>query len=82
LIGLAIVVVVIGAILNYAVTVTTTGFNVNSIGVILLVVGICAVVIGGATFALGANRRSTTRESVQNTPGGSERVVEQHDVMT
>jgi hypothetical protein len=33
-------------------------------------------------FALGANRRSTTRESVQNTPGGSERVVEQHDVMT
>jgi hypothetical protein len=82
LIGLAIVVVVIGAILNYAVTVTTTGFNVNSIGVILLVVGICAVVIGGATFALGANRRSTTRESVQNTPGSSERVVEHHDVMT
>ena len=40
------------------------------------------VVIGGATFALGASRRSTTRESVQNTPGGSERVVEQHDVMT
>jgi uncharacterized protein DUF6458 len=82
LIGLGIVLVVIGAILKFAVTVTTTGFNVNGVGVILLVVGICSVVIGGAMFALGANRRTTTRESVQNTPGGSERLVEQHDVMT
>jgi len=46
-----------------------------------LVAGICGVVIGGAIFALGANRRTTTRESVQYTPGGSERVVEHHDVM-
>jgi hypothetical protein len=52
--------------------------------VVAIIVGIAGVVmvIGGAAFALGANRRSTTRESVQNTPGGSERVVEQHDVMT
>ena len=82
MIGLGIVLVVIGAILKYAVTVTTTGFNVNTTGVFLLVVGICAGVIGGAMFALGANRRSTTRERVQNTPGGSERLVEHHDVMT
>jgi hypothetical protein len=82
LIGLGIVLVVIGAILKFAVTVTTTGFNVNTIGVILLLVGIGSVVIGGAMFAVGANRRTTTRESVQNTPGGSERVVVHHDVIT
>jgi membrane-bound ClpP family serine protease len=81
LIGLGIVLVVIGAILKFAVTVTTTGFNVNAVGVILLVVGICSVVMGGTMFALSTNRRTTTRESVQYTPGGSERVVEHHDVM-
>jgi hypothetical protein len=81
LIGLGIVLVVIGAVLKFAVTVTTTGFNINAVGVILLIVGICSVLIGGSIFAMGSNRRTTTRESVQYTPGGRERVVEQHDVM-
>ena len=80
LIGLGIVLVVIGAVLKFAVTVTTTGFNVNAVGVILLVVGICSVVIGGAIFAMSTNRHTTTRESVQRTPGGSERVVEHRNV--
>ena len=75
LITLGIVLVVIGAVLKFAVTVSTTGFNVNTVGVILLVVGICSVVIGVAMFAVGANRSSTTRESVQNTPSGSEHIV-------
>jgi membrane-bound ClpP family serine protease len=81
LIGLGIVLVVIGAILKYAVTVTTTGFNINAVGVILLVAGICSVVLGSVMFAVGASRKTTTRESVQYTPSGSERVVEHHDVM-
>jgi hypothetical protein len=81
LIGLGIVMVVIGAVLRYAVTVTTTGFNMNAVGVILLVVGICSVLIGAATFAAGSSRRATTRESIQYTPGGRERVVEQRDVL-
>jgi len=81
LIGLGIVLVVAGAVLKFAVTVATTGFNLNTIGVILLVVGICSVVISGAVFAVGANQHTTTRESVHNTPTGSERVLERHDVM-
>ena len=81
LIGLGIVLVVVGAILKFAVTVTTTGFNINAVGVILLVVGIVSVLIGGTIFAMGANRHTTTRESVHNTPSGSERVLEQHEVM-
>jgi hypothetical protein len=57
LIGLGIVLVVIGAVLKYAVTITTMGFDVNAVGVILLVVGICTLIKGGAIFALGTNRR-------------------------
>ncbi len=81
LIGLGIVLAVIGAILDWAVTVTTTGFNINSIGVILLVVGICSIVIGGAVFLAGSTRRETTRESVQYTPNGRERTVEHRDLV-
>jgi beta-lactamase regulating signal transducer with metallopeptidase domain len=75
------VMVVIGAILKYAVTVTTTGFNINTVGVILFIVGICSVLIGVAAFAAGSSRRAVTRESVQYTPGGRERIVEQRDVL-
>lgn len=79
LIGLGIVLVVIGAVLKYAVTVTTTGFNVNTVGIILLVVGIVSVVIGAAVFFAGSNRNSSTRESVQYTPNGQERILEHRD---
>jgi beta-lactamase regulating signal transducer with metallopeptidase domain len=79
LIGLGIVVVVIGAMLKYAVTVTTTGFNINAVGVILLVVGIISVVNGAAVFVAGSNRRAISRESVQYTPNGQERVMEHRD---
>lgn len=77
LIGLGIVLVVVGAILSWAVTVTTTGFNINAVGLIMLVVGIISVVIGAAVFFGGNHRSSVSRESVNYTPNGSERVVEQ-----
>ncbi|HUB69458.1 MAG TPA: DUF6458 family protein [Acidimicrobiales bacterium] len=81
LIGLGLVLVVVGAVLSWAVTVTTTGFNINTVGVILLVVGIISVIIGGAVFFAGSNRRAVSRESIQYTPSGRERVVEHQDVM-
>lgn len=65
--------------LKYAVTVTTTGFNINAVGVILLVVGIISVVNGAAVFVAGSNRRAISRESVQYTPNGQERVMEHRD---
>ena len=67
LIGFGIVLVVIGAVLKFAATVTTTGFNINAAVVILLVVGIIAVVIGGVfsvPVLIGTQqpwRASTTR---------------------
>jgi hypothetical protein len=80
LIGLGIVLIVVGAILDWAVTVTTTGFNINSVGLILLIAGIVSVLIGLAMFFMGNNRTAVSRESVNYTPGGRERIVEQRDV--
>jgi hypothetical protein len=41
----SIVVIAIGAILRFAVSVTTTGFNLHTIGLILLIVGIVSLLL-------------------------------------
>jgi hypothetical protein len=80
LIGLGIVMAVVGAILDYAVSVTAKGFNINTIGVILLVVGIVAAVIGLLIVLMGGSSSSSTVEQTRNTAGGGqERVVESQD---
>jgi hypothetical protein len=43
--GTSIVVIAAGAILRFAVSVTTTGFNLHSIGLILMIVGVLALVL-------------------------------------
>jgi len=43
--GTSIVLIAVGAILRFAVTVTTTGFNLHTIGVILMVVGAVGLVL-------------------------------------
>jgi hypothetical protein len=70
---------VVGAIMAFAITVTTPGFNINTAGWILLVVGIVVLVIGIAILITGSRRSSTTVESVQDTPTGKERVEERKD---
>ncbi len=80
--GVGVVLVVIGAILDYAVTATTSGLNINAVGVILLAVGIGTFVVGAIVFGVGAFRQTTVRENVPMTPGGGhERVFQQHDNM-
>jgi hypothetical protein len=44
-IGVSILLIAVGAILRFAVTVTTTGFNLHTIGLILMIVGIVGLVI-------------------------------------
>jgi hypothetical protein len=43
--GVSILLIAVGAILRFAVTVTATGFNIHTIGLILLIVGIAGLVI-------------------------------------
>ena len=80
LLGFGIVLVIIGAILDYAVTAQAKGFSVNTVGVILLVVGIVAFVLGLIFMITGGSRRTTITNDVRNTPdGGQQRVLEQRD---
>jgi ABC-type Na+ efflux pump permease subunit len=79
LIAFGIVLMVIGAILAWAVTVSTSGFNLNTIGVILLVAGAVTFVVSLFVVFAGGSRRSSMREDVREVPGGQQRVVEQRD---
>ena len=75
----SIVVIAIGAILRFAVSVTTTGFNLHTIGLILMIVGIVSLVLsimfwnswGG--FGGGGGSRRQRRV----TPDGAGGYVEQ-----
>jgi len=77
-----VVLVVIGAIMKYAVTADVSGFNVNTAGVILLWVGIGLVVVSLLIVVLGGRSRSTTRTDVRQTPSGQERTEQQDDWRT
>jgi predicted membrane channel-forming protein YqfA (hemolysin III family) len=44
-IGASIFLLVIGAILTFAVNVTTEGFNINTVGVILMVAGVVGLLL-------------------------------------
>ena len=67
--GVSLILIAAGAILAWAVDVTTTGFNLNTIGYILLVVGIVGALLslvfwsswaGPGYFADGGTRRRRT----------------------
>ncbi len=79
LLGLGVVLAAIGAILDYAVTVQATGFNINEIGLIILIVGIVSFVVGLAVLALGSHNRTIVREDVRNVPGGQTRITERDE---
>jgi len=80
--GFGAVLAVAGAILTFAVTATLHGFNIHTVGVIMLVVGIVFFIVGLALTISGGSHRSITRENVHATPGGQERVLEQRDSLT
>ena len=43
--GTSIVLIAAGAIMRFAISVTTTGFNIHTIGVILMVVGVVGILL-------------------------------------
>jgi beta-lactamase regulating signal transducer with metallopeptidase domain len=82
LLGFGIVLVIVGAILEFAVTAQAKGFNVNTVGMILLIVGIVAFLLGLVFMISGGSRRTTITQDVRNTPdGGQQRVLEERDSM-
>ncbi len=78
-IGLGIIIFAVGAILKYAVTASTTGFSIQEVGLILLIVGIITVVLGSTILVTGTRRHSVTTENINSTPTGSSRTLERED---
>jgi len=77
-VGTSIVLIAVGAILRFAVSVTTTGFNLHTIGLILMIAGVLALVLsimfwstwggfGGA--AVGGGYRRQRRVSSDGSGG-------------
>jgi Na+/H+ antiporter NhaC len=77
--GLGIVLLIVGAIMRYAVTATTEGFSINTAGVILLLAGLVAFILGITFIVAGSQRRSTSQSSIQQTPTGEVRTEERID---
>jgi hypothetical protein len=76
-IGVSILLIAVGAILRFAVSVTTSGVNLHTVGIILLIIGIIGLIVsmvfwsswGG--FGGGAYRRQR-RVSRDNAGGYTE----------
>ena len=66
-IGVSLILIAVGAVLAFAVHVTTTGFNVNTVGYILLVVGIVggliSLVFWSSWGGVGGRRRTVVDEA-------------------
>ena len=68
--GTSLVLLAIGAILDFAVRVNTPGFNIHTVGVVLLLVGVLGILVslvfwkswGGFGSRTGARRRVVDEE--------------------
>jgi membrane associated rhomboid family serine protease len=77
--GVGLVLIVVGAILRFAVTANAKGFDIETAGLIAIWAGIGALVIGLVLVLVGSRRRSTMRDDVVSTPTGSHRTQERDD---
>ena len=59
-IGTSILLIAVGAILKFAVSVDTDGFNINTIGVILMIVGVIGLIVSLLMGSMWSRRRGTT----------------------
>jgi len=66
-IGAGIFLIAIGAILTFAVNVTTNGFNVNTIGIILMAAGAAGILLDLVVF-MPRRRTVTTTTAAPSAP--------------
>lgn len=66
-IGAGIFLIAIGAILTFAIHYTLSGVNLQTVGVILMIVGVIGLAVDLAVFA-PRRRRVTTRDSYPQEP--------------
>jgi len=80
--ALGIVLAVVGAIMKFAVSARTHGFNINKAGLILLLAGIAVFIVSLFVFFMGGRSRSMMRTDVRETPSGQERTEKRDDWST
>jgi len=80
--ALGIVLVVVGAIMKFAVSATTSGFNIHKAGLILLLVGIGVFVVSLLIIILGGRRSTKTRTDIRETPSGQQQTEQRDDWST
>ena len=80
-VGTGLVIFAVGAIMRFAVSVTTKGFNLHAIGVILMIVGGIAFLISLAFWSswggFGSTGRSS-RSTVSGPTGTTTTTTEEH----
>ena len=74
-IGVSLILIAAGAILTWAVTATVSGVDINTIGVILMVIGIAGLIISLMFWSTwggfgGARRRTTYVDDATPPPPG------------
>lgn len=79
-VGLGIVLIIAGAIMRYAVTARTQGFDIHMAGVIALVVGLLSLVLGLVMMLWPSRRRTVTSDRSIETPQGHQRIQESEDI--
>ena len=71
-IGVSLILIAAGAILTWAINVSSSGFNINTIGIILMIVGgvglLLSLMFWSSWGGVGGTRRRTTY--VEDGPGG------------
>ena len=60
-IGTSLLLIAVGAVLRFAVTVSTSGFNVHTVGVILMIVGVVGLLFSLLWMTVWADRRNQRR---------------------
>ena len=64
-IGTSLLLIAIGAVLRFAITVSTHGFNIHTIGVILMIVGAIGLIISLFWMAVWRDRRTARGRYVE-----------------
>jgi hypothetical protein len=72
--------IAVGAILRFAVSVTTTGFNIHTIGVILMVIGVVGLVISTLFWSSWGGFGGYARERRVTTDGRGGYVEREHEI--
>jgi hypothetical protein len=80
-IGAGLFLVAIGAVLTFAVHATVSGLNIQTIGVILMVVGILGIILDLVIFAPRRRTVSTTQSAPVDAAGTRRTVVEDHNTV-